>query len=88
MLDFSGTGLNVRLSQEACLQALPSPKRASRHLATLQDGATVRIVLNGKADWPSGRYYYLQDYHVIFRCGAAETGFEEPRTIDLQADLV
>ncbi|MGJ5818924.1 hypothetical protein [Paludibaculum fermentans] len=85
---FTKDSLKVRLDQEACQRMLPSPKRRSRHLANLSQGTAIRVVLNGKADWPSGRYYYLLDFHVIFHGAAATEGIDMRRTFDLQADLL
>jgi hypothetical protein len=57
--------VKLRLSQEACRREVYTPRRSSQFLAALQPWEPIRVVLNGKADWPSGRYYYLQDYYVI-----------------------
>lgn len=86
-LAFSQDGVKVRLSQEACVRALRSPRRRSAHLATLRAGEGLRIVLNGKADWPSGRFYYLRDYHLVFCDGLTGSDCPVLRTMDLQANL-
>lgn len=86
-LAFSQDCVKVRLSREACARALPSPSRRSTHLATLRAGEGLRIILNGKADWPSGRFYYLRDYYLVFCDGLTGSECPELRTMDLQADL-
>jgi len=80
--------VKMRLNQEACRREVYTPRRSSQFLAVLKPWEPIRVVLNGKADWPSGRIYYVQDYHVIL-CGPARSCVLLPvRTFDLQADLV
>ncbi len=87
-LQFSGDLVKLKVSQEACRREVYTPRRSSRHIATLRFWEPLRIVLNGKADWSSGRYYYLQDYHVVLCNGSMPTSLSPIRTFDLQADLI
>jgi hypothetical protein len=85
----TGKEIKLRLSQEACSREVHTPRRSSQYVATLQPWEPIRLILNGKADWPSGRLYYLQDYHVVL-CGADSCPENLPpvRTFDFQADLI
>jgi hypothetical protein len=87
-IQFSGEIVKLKLSQEACRREVYTPRRSSRHIANLRFWEPLRIILNGKADWSSGRYYYLLDYHVIL-CNALTLESLSPlQTFDLQADLI
>ena len=86
-LNFSDDRAKLRLSEQACAREVHTPRRRSRQLATLRLWEPVRVVLNGKADWPSGRLYYLLDYHVVL-CSRGPCALLPARTYDLQADLV
>ncbi len=87
-LVFNGGKVKLRLSQEACRREMYTPRRPSQYLTVLDPGEPVRVILNGKADWPSGRYYYLQDYHVILFAGASQRQLLPVRNFDFQADLI
>lgn len=84
----SGHDVKLRLNQEACGREVYVPRRPSQFLAVLKPWEAIRVILNGKADGHSDRYYYLQDYYVIL-CDPARTHESIPvRTFDLQADLI
>jgi hypothetical protein len=87
-VQFSGDLVKLKLSQEACRREVYTPRRSSRHIASLRFWEPLRIILNGKADWPSGRYYYLQDYHVVLCNDLTPASFSPIRAFDLQADLI
>ena len=87
-LEFVSEGVKLRLSQEACHREVYMPRRPSRHIATLGPWETVRVVLNGKADWPSGRFYYVQDYHVVVCDNRSPERLRTERLLDLQEDLI
>ena len=80
--------VRLRLSQEACRREVYTPRRSSRFLTVLKPWTPIRVILNGKADWPSGRYYYLQDYHVVLCDPSPIDGPFSVRTFDFQADLI
>ncbi len=86
-LAISGENVKLKLNGAACQQQVYQPRRKSEHLASLQFWEPVRVLLNGKADWSSGRFYYLQDYHVVLCNETMPAHLPEPRLIDLQADL-
>jgi len=90
VFDFRITGQKVklRLSQEACQREVFTPRRSSQFLTDLKPWSPIRVILNGKADWHSGRQYYLQDYHVILCDMPRPDGPLLVRTFDFQADLV
>ena len=79
--------MKVALDSEACRLRLHHPHRPSRHLANFEPYRPLRVLLNGRADWSSGRYYYLRDYHLILFPGPQPTELPPLTTIDLQADL-
>jgi hypothetical protein len=79
--------VKVALYAEACRLRLHLPHRPSRHLANLEPNQPRRVLLNGRADWSSGRYYYLRDDHLILFHGPQPTELPPATTIDLQADL-
>jgi hypothetical protein len=87
-LRITGQKVTLRLSQEACRREVYTPRRSSQFLTDLKPWAPVRVILNGKADWSSGRSYYLQDYHVILCDLPRPDGPFAVRTINLQADLL
>ena len=90
VFDFTvaGQDVKIRLSQEACGREVYTPRRSSQFLAVLKPWEPIRVILNGKADWHSDRYYYLQDYYVIL-CGPVRAEvLLSVRTFDLQADLL
>ena len=83
----SGQVVKLKLNGEACRQQVYTPRRNTQHLGTLQLWEPVRVKLNGKADWSSGRFYYLQDYYVVI-CGQSLPGkLPTPRLMNLEADL-
>jgi len=87
-ISIAGDTVKVRLSQEACRREVYTPRRASQFLTALTPWEPIRVILNGRADWSSGRYYYLQDYHAIL-CGPMRSYDLLPvRTFDFQADLI
>jgi hypothetical protein len=90
IFDLRATGQTVklRLSQEACRREVYTPRRSSQFLTDLKPWAPIRVIINGKADWPSGRYYYLQDYHVILCEMPRPDGPLPLQTFDFQADLI
>lgn len=78
----------IRLLEEACRLAVHTPRRPTQHIASLRPWQVVRVVLNGKADWSSGRFYYLLDSYLTLCDAAAPLGWQAGiHTIDLQADL-
>ena len=79
--------VKLSLSQEACHREVYTPRRSTQHLATLKPWEPIRALLNGKADWSSGRYFYLQDYHVLLCRGEQPSQLSATRTYDFQADL-
>lgn len=90
VFDFAiaGQDVRIRLSEEACLREVYAPRRSSQFLTVLKPWGPIRVILNGKADWHSHRYYYLQDYYVVL-CDSVRTHESLPvRTFDLQADLI
>lgn len=46
------------------------------------------MIINGKADWYSDRYYYLQDYHVVLCAAPRGESVLPVRMFDFQADLI
>jgi hypothetical protein len=80
--------VRLRLSEEACRREVYTPRRSSQFLVALQPWEPIRVILNGKADWPSGRYYYLQDYFVLLCDPPLHDALLPVRTFDLQADLI
>ncbi|MBL8235071.1 MAG: hypothetical protein JNL98_41600 [Bryobacterales bacterium] len=86
-LTFNDGRVKLALNSEACRRELFTPRRPSQHLGTLKPWEPVRVILNGKADWSSGRFYYLQDYHVILCDGPQPQTLPVARTFDLQAHL-
>ena len=84
----TGQKVKLRLSQEACRREVYAPRRSSQFLTDLKPWEPIRVILNGKADWHSGRQYYLQDYHVILCDMPRPDGPLLVRTFDFQADLV
>ena len=87
-LSFAGDNIRLRLSQKACRREVCVPRRSSRHLAILELWQPLRLILNGKADWPGGRFYFVQDYHVLLCDPTPPDCLPEVRTFDLQADLL
>ncbi|MGA3049287.1 MAG: hypothetical protein ABSD67_21835 [Terracidiphilus sp.] len=87
-LKITGQKVGLRLNEEACRREVHTPRRSSQFLTYLKPWEPIRVILNGKADWPSGRYYYLQDYHVILCELPRADGPLLLRTFDLQADLI
>lgn len=57
--------LKVHLDTQACKRELHAPERLSRHLATLRPWHTLRVLLNGNADWHSESYFFVREYHVL-----------------------
>lgn len=86
-LTFTDGRVKLALNSEACRREVYTPRRQSRHLGALETWAPVRVILNGKAGWSSGRFYYLQDYHVILCDGPQPPTLRTARTFDLQEDL-
>ena len=87
-LSVVGEKVKLQLSQEACMREVYTPRRRSQHLATLRPWEPARVILNGKADWPSGRRYYILEYSVTL-CDTPRMGELLPvRNFDLQADLI
>jgi len=82
----SSESVKIALDAQAC-NSLGAPSRPSQHLATLEAWQPLRVVLNGRADYSSGRYYFLREYHLIFCPGTNRESLRETRTVDLQADL-
>jgi hypothetical protein len=80
--------VKLRLSQEACRREVYTPRRSPQYLTTLRPWEPIRVILNGKADWHSDRYYYLQDYHVILCHAARGESLLPVRIFDFQADLI
>src|SRR5262249_27241709 len=64
VFDLSATDekVKLRISQEGCRREVHTPRRSSQYLATLRPWEPIRVILNGKADWHSDRYYYLLDH--------------------------
>jgi len=87
-LAIAGEAVRMRLSQEACRREVYTPRRSSQFLASLKPWEPIRVILNGKADWSSGRFYYLQDYHVILCSPVGSYVLLTVRTFDFQADLI
>ena len=81
------SAFKLKLNGEACQHQVYTPRRNSRHLAALAFWKPIRVLLNGKADWSSGRYYYLQDYHVVLCNESMPSSLPAPELMDLQADL-
>jgi hypothetical protein len=83
-------GAKIRILEEACRTALNIPRRPSQHLDTLAFWKPMRVLLNGKYDAYSGRYYLLKDYHVVL-CDDSATAEQKLSSsiqfFDLQADL-
>ena len=83
-------GVKIRILEEACRRELQVPRRPSQHLATLAFWKPVRVLLNGKYDSTAGRFYVLQDYHIVLSddSDSAEGKLSsEIQFFDLQADL-
>jgi hypothetical protein len=80
--------VKLRLSQEACRREVYTPRRSPQYIATLRMWEPIRVIINGKADWHSDRYYYLQDYHVILCDRPRGESLLAVRTFDFQADLI
>ena len=80
--------VKLRLSQEACRREVYTPRRSPQYIATLRTWEPIRVIINGKADWHSDRYYYLQDYHVVLCDGPRGESLLPQRTFDFQADLI
>jgi hypothetical protein len=90
VFDFAVTddAVRVRLSEEACRMAVYTPRRSSQFLAALKPWEPIRVVLKRKADWSSGRYYYLLDYHLVLCDAALSFALLPVRIFDYQADLI
>jgi hypothetical protein len=86
-LSFSEEQVKLKLSHEACRREVISPRRSSQHIAELRLWKPIRVILNGKADWPSGRYYYVRDYHVVLCAEVRPESLGEVQIVDFQADL-
>jgi hypothetical protein len=92
LVQFVEHGVKLRTQEEACRKELNTPRRASRHLATLAFWKPVRVLLNGKIDWHEGvRFYLLQDYHIVLCNDSVDSKrklFSSIQFFDLQADLI
>lgn len=78
----------LRLNAEGCRRQVYTPRRNSKHLAPLTFWKPIRVLLNGRAGWYSGQFYYLQDYHVVLCNESMPSSLPAPDLIDLQADLI
>ena len=86
-LQFSEGSVRVKLVREAFNRHF-IPRRRSQYLTVLALGEPVRVLLNGRAGWHSGTFYYLHDYHLVL-CDDLEGEISLPmRQFDLQADLL
>lgn len=87
---FVDEGVKLRIDEEACRSQLQKPRRPSQHLATLEFWNPVRVLLNGKYDSTAGRFYVLQDYHIVL-CDDSDSAEQKLSSamqfFDLQADL-
>jgi hypothetical protein len=63
------------------------PKRATRQIAVLRPWRPIRILMNGRFDAHSDRFYTLSEYHLALCNDPAVERLPSPRFIDLQADL-
>ncbi len=85
--EFETEEVKVVLKEEGCRKEVYTPRRTTRQIAQLKAWKPVRVLLNGKADWHDGRFYYLQDYHLVLCSGPAPSSLPEVRLIDLQEDI-
>ena len=77
----------VTLREEECARRLGSPKRRTRQIALLRPWKPVRVLLNGRYASYSGQHYALHEFHLALCYGAPPEQLDQPRLIDLQADL-
>jgi hypothetical protein len=77
----------VKLSEQGCFHAVHQPRRSSRHLPTLHCWEPIQVVLNGKADWTSGRFYYLKHYLIVLANESFPERLAPSKIFNLQADL-
>src|SRR5262249_32934213 len=91
LVQFVDHAVKLRMQEEACRKELYTPSRPSRHLATLAFWNPMRVLLNGKVDWHAGRFYLVQDYHIVL-CNDSDDSkrklLSSMQFFDLQADLI
>lgn len=85
-LYFSDDTVKVRLAPEACRNELHVPGRRDIHIARLQPWQPIRVLLNGKGDWHSDRYYFLQEYYLVLARDEMPVPLPALQTVDLQMD--
>lgn len=85
--DFDAEEVAVELKEEACRRELGVPTRVTRRIAILRPWRPVRVLLNGKADYHTQRWYYLREYHLVLCQPPVPESALEVRFVDLQEDL-
>lgn len=79
--------VKVVLREDACSRKLGTPRRRTHQIACLKPWKPVRILLNGRIASTAGQFYRVLEYLLVLCDEAAPETMEEPKFVDLQADL-